>query len=200
MREGDKMVQGLPYRSWLDGLPEARQAVRRKLLEYNALDPADYEAMEKLLRQILGSAGKDPFIQAPFYCDYGSNIHLGDYFYANFNWTVLDGARVSIGHHCMIGPNVGFYGASHPLHFEKRIAGYEHSGEITIGNNVWIGGHVVINGDVTIGDNTVVASGSVVTKDLPADSLCVGNPCRVLRPITAEDAKYYKKRIPWPED
>ncbi len=110
---------------------------------------------------------------------------------------VLDCAKVTIGDNVFIGPNVGIYTAGHPIHPEKRNEGYEHAFPITIGNNVWIGGHVVINPDITIGDNTVIASGSVVTKDIPANVIAMGNPCKIYREITEEDKLYYFKKLPF---
>ena len=138
-------------------------------------------------------AGVGVHIEAPFYCDYGKNIHVGDYFYANFNCVILDVGRVIIGHHVKIGPNVSLYTAGHPIHPDSRNSGYEYGIGITIGDNVWIGGNVVVNPGVHIGNNVVIGSGSVVTKDIPDHVVAAGNPCKVIREITEKDRKYYYK-------
>lgn len=199
MTEPEKMLQGLPYRAWLDGLEEARLACRVKLAAYNNQDPRDKETLDKLIREILGSAGQDLTLIQPFYCDYGTNIHLGDNFFGNFGLTILDVAPVRIGHNVQCGPHVSLYTAGHPLHPETRKTGYEWGAGITIGDNVWLGGNVIVNPGVTIGHNVVAGSGSVITRDMPDNVLCAGNPARIIRPITDEDRKYYRKTLEWPE-
>ena len=144
-----------------------------------------------MIREILGKCGESVYIEQPFRCDYGSNIEVGENFYANYNLTVLDVARVRIGKNVMFGPNVSIYTAGHPIHPDSRNSGYEYGKEVTIGDNVWLGGNVVVNPNVHIGDNVVVGTGSVVTRDLPDNVIAVGNPCRVLREITEEDRKFY---------
>ncbi|MBP1918025.1 sugar O-acetyltransferase [Youngiibacter multivorans] len=191
MNQKERMLAGLPYKSWLDGLPEERKAVRVKTREYNRLDPDDKERRDVLIREILGKTGRQLFIEAPFLCDYGNNIEVGENFYANFNLVILDVAKVIIGNNVMIAPNVAIYTAGHPVHPESRNSGYEYGIPITIGNNVWIGGNVVINPGVRIGDNVIIGAGSVVTKDIPDNMIAVGNPCRPVREITEEDRKYY---------
>jgi acetyltransferase-like isoleucine patch superfamily enzyme len=146
-----------------------------------------------LIRDILGRAGVGVHIKAPFYCDYGKNIEVGDYFYANYNCVILDVGKVIIGNNVKFGPNVSLYTAGHPIHPDSRNSGYEYGIGITIGDNVWIGGSVVVNPGVRIGNNVVVGSGSVVTKDIPDNVVAVGNPCKVIREITEEDRKYYYK-------
>ena len=127
----------------------------------------------------------------PFRCDYGWNIEIGENFFANYNLTILDVGKVTIGNNVMMGPNVSIYAAGHPIHPETRNTGYEHGLPITIGDNVWIGGNVVILPGVTIGNNVVIGAGSVVSKDIPDDVIAVGSPCKVAREITEEDKKYY---------
>ncbi len=135
-------------------------------------------------------------IEGPFYCDYGYNIEVGENFFANYNFTVLDVVRVKIGDYAMIAPNVAIYTAGHPLHPVARNSGYEYGSPVSIGDNVWIGGNVVINPGVRVGRNVVIGSGSVVTRDIPDNMLAAGNPCRVLRPITEADrCRYFKDRL-----
>jgi len=145
--------------------------------------PSRIEERKQLLRELLGKTGKDFLIEQPFYCDYGYNINLGENFYSNVNCVILDGAPVTFGDNVFIAPNCGFYTAGHPLDVQQRNQGLEYAKPIHVGNNVWIGAHVSVLPGVTIGDNCVIGAGSVVTKDIPANSLAVGNPCRVIRSI-----------------
>lgn len=191
MNHKERMLAELPYRTWLDGLEEDRCQNSSKIFELNHLHPQEHQKRNEVLREILGAAGKELCINSPFYCDYGKNIFVGECFYANYNCTILDVAKVTIGDHVMFGPNVSLYTAGHPLHPESRKSGYEYGIGITIGNNVWLGGNVVVNPGVRIGDNTVIGSGSVVTRDIPDHVFAAGNPCRVIRKITEEDRNYY---------
>lgn len=183
--EKEKMLSGELYQAFGEELTEERLKARTLLHEYNALNPGNLERQEELIKELLGSTGDSFHIEAPFRCDYGYNIHIGDNFYSNFNLVILDCAPVNIGDNALIGPDVGIYTAGHPVHHEIRKQDYEFAHPITIGNNVWIGGQVVINPGISIGDNVVIGSGSVVTKDIPANMLAAGNPCKVLREITA---------------
>lgn len=193
MNQKERMLAGLPYKAWLDGLREERMENKLKIYQYNQLCPDDEEKMEELIRSILGKAGKDVHIEAPFHCDYGTNIEVGDYFYANYNCTILDVGKVKIGDNVMFAPNVSIYTAGHPIHPDSRNSGYEYGIPVTIGNNVWIGGNVIINPGVTIGNDVVIGAGSVVTKDIPDRVVALGNPCRVVRQIVEDDRKYYYK-------
>ncbi|WP_050696643.1 sugar O-acetyltransferase [Anaeromassilibacillus senegalensis] len=195
MTEKEKMLAGKAYVSFGEELLEERQAAKELLFDFNNLRPSELEAREEILRKLFGRVGRDFFIEPPFRCDYGYNITVGDSFYCNYNCVILDCCPVEIGDNVLFGPNVSLFAAGHPLHYAPRIAGLEYGAPIRIGNNVWLGGGVIVNGGVSIGDNTVVASGSVVTKDIPANVLAAGNPCRVLRPITEEDRPYYFKRL-----
>ncbi len=193
MNQKERMLNGLPYKAWMDGLTEERRENKKKIYRYNQLSPDEGEEQDKLIRSIIGKCGESIFIEQPFHCDYGSNIEVGNNFYANYNLTILDVGKVKIGENAMIAPNVSIYTAGHPIHPDSRNSGYEYGISITIGDNVWIGGNVVINPGVHIGNNVVIGSGSVVTKDIPDNAIAVGNPCKVIRYITEEDRKYYYK-------
>ena len=140
------------------------------------------------------------FVNPPFYCDYGTNIKVGKNFFANYNCVILDVAKVTIGDNCQMAPNAAIYTAGHPIHPVSRNSGYEYGKEVTIGDNVWIGGNTVICPGVHIGDHVVIGAGSVVTKDIPDWSVAAGNPCKVIRTITEEDKrKLYKNEDIDPE-
>lgn len=193
MNHKERMLAQLPYKAWLDGLPEERMACKKKLYEYNQSRPEQEEERSQLIKTILGKSGKNTYIEPPFRCDYGYNIEVGDNFYANYNVTILDIAKVTIGDNVMLAPNVSIYTAGHPIHKDMRNTGYEYGIEITIGNDVWIGGNTVIVPGVKIGNGVVIGAGSVVTKDIPDNVIAAGNPCKVIREITEEDKKYYYK-------
>lgn len=193
MNQKERMLSGLPYKAWEDGLNEERISNKKKILRYNQLEPDDAKGMDELIKEIIGKTGTEIFIEPPFHCDYGYNIEVGENFYANYNCVMLDVGKIKIGSNTMFAPNVAIYTAGHPVHPDTRNTGYEYGIDVTIGNNVWVGGNVVINPGVTIGDNTVIGAGSVVTKDIPANVIAVGNPCRVIRTITEEDRLYYFK-------
>lgn len=193
MNHKDRMIAGLPYKAWLDGLSEERMENKKKIYEYNLLRPEEEEKMDQLIRGILGKTGENVHIEQPFHCDYGKNIEVGKFFYANYNCVILDVGKVTIGDYVMFAPNVSIYTAGHPIHPDSRNSGYEYGIPITIGDNVWIGGNVVINPGVTIGNNVVIGAGSIVTKNIPDNVIAVGNPCKVVREITEDDRKYYFK-------
>ncbi len=185
--EKQKAAEGLLYDANHD--PELQQEMfdtRCLLHEYNSLSPARIAERDLLIRRIV-CMGENGCIISPFYCDYGYHIHIGRNFFANANLVILDGAEVYIGDNVFIAPNVGIYTAGHPLDVEQRNAGLEYAYPIHIGNNVWIGGNVVILPGVSIGDGVVIGAGSVVTKDIPAYTLAVGNPCRPLRKLESDD-------------
>lgn len=193
MDQKERMLANLPYKAWLDGLDEERLENKKKIFKYNNLEPGKLEEKDKLIKDILGKTGEYINIEPPFFCDYGYNIEVGENFFANYNFTVLDVGKVRIGTNVQIAPNVSIYTAGHPIHPESRDSGYEYGIDITIGNSVWIGGNTCIMPGVTIGNNVVIGAGSVVTKDLPDDVIAVGNPCRIVRKITEEDRDYYYK-------
>lgn len=151
--------------------------------EYNNLKPSAIEKREEIINKILGKAGKNIRVEQPFLCDYGYNISVGDNFYANHGLIILDAAKVEIGDNVFIAPNCNIYTAYHPINTEERNEGLEYAKSVKIGNNVWIGGNVTILPGVTIGDNSTIGAGSVVTKDIPANVVAYGNPCRVKKNI-----------------
>ena len=197
MNHKERMLAGLPYKAWLDGLAEERMENKKRIYRYNLLPPESVQEQDELIKEILGKTGENVHIEAPFHCDYGYNIEVGENFFANYNLTVLDVGKVRIGKNAQIAPNVSIYTAGHPIHPDSRNTGYEYGIEITIGDNVWLGGNVCIMPGVTIGDNVVVGAGSVVTKDIPDNVIAAGNPCRVIREITEEDRDFYYKDRRW---
>ncbi|MBR4493982.1 MAG: sugar O-acetyltransferase [Clostridiales bacterium] len=195
MNMKERMIANLPYKAWMDGLAEDRLECRKKIYKFNNMSPDEEEESLKFLKEeILGKVGGGYFnIEKPFRCDYGYNIEIGDNFFANYNFVVLDVGKVKIGDNVQIAPNVSLYTAGHPLHPDSRNSGYEYGIDITIGNNVWLGGNVCVMPGVTIGDNAVIGAGAVVTKDIPANAVAVGNPAKVVKMITEEDRDYYFK-------
>lgn len=159
--------------------------------EFNMCKPSDQQTQQRLIREIIGNVKGSIVVTAPFYCDYGVNISVGENFYTNHNVTILDGAKVTFGDNVFIAPDCVFSTAGHPLDAEQRNRGLEIALPITIGDNVWIGTHVSVLPGVTIGNNVVIGAGSVVNRDIQDGVIAVGNPCRVLRPITEEDRKKY---------
>lgn len=184
MSEKEKMLAGQVY-SAVDGdllreLADTRELVHR----YNSLSPSLQEERLGILKDLLGGIGDEEIIiNQPFFCDYGKQIRVGKRFFANFHFTVLDEAPVTIGDDCFIGPNVSIYTACHSTDPIERNSRREWAEPVTIGNNVWIGGSVTILPGVTIGDNVTIGAGSVVTHDIPSDVVAVGNPCKVLRSV-----------------
>lgn len=175
-----------------EGVFEEQKKCRILTQKLNQADRSDFEELAKIVKELLGKS-ENAFINPPFYCDYGFNIEVGKNFFANYNCTILDVAKVIIGDNCQLAPNVAIYTAGHPLHPDSRNSGYEYGIRVTIGDNVWVGGNTVICPGVKIGSNVVIGAGSVVTKDIPDWSIAAGNPCKVLRKITEEDRKFYYK-------
>lgn len=159
--------------------------------EFNKIKPSDRAAQTEILKQIFGKLGKNAIVNTPFWCDYGYNTTVGDYFFANHNCQILDGGKVTFGDYVFIAPNCVFTTAEHALDAEQRKEGLEVALPITIGNNVWIGAGSIILGGVTIGDNSVIGAGSVVTKSIPSNVIAVGSPCKVMRQITEKDKERY---------
>lgn len=180
-RVWDDMVSGREYDATHPYLLERLNATKDRIWEYNKMPPSMLKERNELLRGLLGKSDGDTFINQPFYCDYGSNIRVGRRFFANFNFTVLDEALVTIGDDCFIGPNVSIYTACHSTDPVERNSRREWAKPVTIGDNVWIGGSVTILPGVTIGSNVTIGAGSVVVKDIPDGCVAVGNPCRVVK-------------------
>lgn len=189
MKNKERRDRQLPYISD-DEVFEEQKTARRLTQELNSADRSDFQKIGQIVKELLGKSD-GAFINPPFYCDYGKNIEVGKNFFANYNCTILDVAKVTIGDNCQMAPNVAIYTAGHPVHPDIRNTAYEYGIEVTIGDNVWIGGNTVICPGVHIGSNTVIGAGSVVTKDIPEWVIAAGNPCKVIRKITDEDKRYY---------
>lgn len=184
MSEKEKMLAGMEYSATDEELLRELNAVKEVIHDYNLLRPSDRDGKLLLLKQLLGHIGDDAIIiNQPFYCDYGKQISVGRRFFANFNFTVLDEASVTIGDDCFIGPNVSIFTACHSTDPVERNSRREWAKPVTIGNNVWIGGNVTILPGINIGDNVTIGAGSVVVNDIPSGSIAVGNPCRVVRTL-----------------
>lgn len=184
MTEKEKMLLGELYNANYDEeLIQERQKAKDLCYEYNKIKPSNIEERKEIIKKLLGNIKGDFLIEQPFICDYGYNIEIGKNFYANHNMIILDGNKVKFGDNVFIAPNCGFYTAGHPINKQERNEGLEYAKPIEIGNNVWIGGNVVVLPGVKIGDNTVIGAGSVVNKDIPSNVIAVGNPCKVIKKI-----------------
>lgn len=192
MREWEKAQKGFLYDANYDKeIVDARIRCADLCYEFNLCRPSDTTKQEEILHKMIGMIKGNVVITAPFYCDYGSNISIGDNFYTNHNCTILDGAKVTFGDNVFIAPNCVFSTAGHAIDAEQRAKGLEIAKPISVGNNVWFGANVTVLPGVTIGDNTIIGAGSVVNKDIPSDVVAVGNPCKVIRRITEEDKTKY---------
>lgn len=190
MTEKEKMLAGKFYNSRDPELLELYHRARHLLQQYNSLDSRKLEKRQRILDRLLGFKGANIWIEAPFYCDYGVNISIGENTFINTNCIFIDNNKITIGKNCLIAPYVQIYTAQHPLEADKRIihqkegTHYRTSAHpVIIGDNVWIGGNTVIFPGVTIGDNVTIGAGSVVTKDLPSSVLAYGNPCQIQKNI-----------------
>ena len=187
MTEKELMLAGELYVASDAELVEMQLKKFRFMDAFNETRYEDFAERERLARELFAHVGKNVMINKPFHCDYGSNISIGNNFFANYGCVILDVNKVSIGNNVFMAPCVCLYTAGHPIDKDIRNENLEYGWPITIGDDVWIGGSVVINPGVTIGSNVVIGSGSVVTKDIPDGVVACGNPCRVKRKITKKD-------------
>lgn len=188
-KEWDRMLRGEIYEAGDPKFFEILMSVRKKLKEFNDLDPDMLERQHEILNGLIGTCPDNIHVNQPFRCDYGYNIHIGENFFANFNLTILDEAEVTIGQNVFIGPNVSIYTACHPLDAATRNTFVQWAEPVIIGDDVWIGGNVVILPGVRIGSRSVIGAGSVVSKSLPSDFVYAGNPARPIKRIKQSDSE-----------
>lgn len=181
--EKQKMLSEELYNALDKELSDERLQARLLISDLNNTKEDEVGKRNNILKKLLPKAGAELWVQPPFYCDYGTNIIAGDNVFFNFNCVVLDVNQVKIGSRTLFGPNVQIYTATHPINYKERATGLEFAKPITIGEDVWIGGSVIICPGVTIGHRTVIGAGSVVTKDIPSDVFAAGNPCKVIREL-----------------
>ncbi|MCQ1060320.1 sugar O-acetyltransferase [Photobacterium sp. DNB23_23_1] len=186
--EKQKMISGEMYQAWDEELVAERQKAKKLCFALNQTCPTEEDTRKALINELL-SKETDAWIESPFYCDYGYNLKVGKAFYANHGCTILDCAPINIGDNCMLAPGVVIATAGHPLDPVERASGEEFAKKITIGNDVWLGANATVCPGVTIGDNVVVGAGSVVTKDLPANTVCVGSPAKPVRTLALNGDK-----------
>lgn len=187
MTNSERRDAGLAYIAD-ESVFEEMQVCRKILQRLNFMDRSDFDGIQSVVKELFGKS-ENAFVNPPFYCDYGKHIEVGKNFFANYNCTLLDVAKIKIGDNCMMAPNVAVYTAGHPVYPVSRNSAYEYGKEVTIGDNVWLGGNTVVCPGVHIGNNVVIGAGSVVTKDIPDWSIAAGNPCKVIRKITDADKK-----------
>lgn len=195
MTEQEKMHNVSLYLPNDPAIVEAQTACLEKLYDYNQTRPGEGEKRTAMLRAMFAEFGEGSYIEPPLHANFGGKfVHFGKNVYANFNLTLVDDTHIYVGDCTMFGPNVIVATAGHPILPQLRAQGYQYNAAVHIGKNCWIGGGAILLPGVTIGDNVVVGAGSVVTKDLPDNVVAVGNPCRVLRPISDNDREYYFKQ------
>ena len=200
MSEYDRMIKGLIYDTGDLEILAMQEKYKQPLYEFNQLKPSQNKEKEEYMKNIFASCGDNCYIELPFYANWGgAHLHLGNNVYANFNLTLVDDGHIYVGDYVLFGPNVTITTANHPIIPELRDKGYQYNKDIYIGNHVWIGANVVILPGVHIGDNSIIGAGSVVSKDIPANVVAMGIPCRVSRQINEHDYKYFNhnERIDW---
>ena len=191
MTEEEKALAGQLYFAREESIQKERVRSQELSYEYNQLRPSQTEEREAIIRREMKKVGERFRIEAPFYCDFWGRVTLGEDFFANYNFVLLAGNEVIFGDHVLIGPNCGIYAAGHAYDTERRDAGLEYARPVRIGSHVWIGGHTSILSGVTIGDGSIIGAGSVVTRDIPANVVAAGNPCRVIHPVSPERDRQY---------
>ena len=193
MTDWEKMQAGEIYDDFAEDLFNRRVVAKKLFREYNRLGDDEVEARQDVMRRLFKSVGKNVWIEPDFRCEFGKNITIGDDVYINFGCVILDCGQICIGNNTLIGPNVGLFSGNHTTDAEERAAGGLVPKPITIGSRVWLCGNVTVTPGVSIGDDTIIGAGSVVTRDIPSGVIAAGNPCRVIRQITAADKTGYKK-------
>lgn len=200
MTQRERMDKGLIYDPGDAEIMKEQVACLEYLYDFNATRPSEYKKREELLKNMFGKIGKGCYIEPPFHANFGGrHVYMGDYVYANFNLTLVDDGNIYIGDKVMFGPNVTVATANHPIAPELREKQLQYNKDIHIGNNVWIGSGVIIVPGITIGNNSVIGAGSIVTKDIPANVVAYGNPCRIAREINEHDREFFYKKeaIDW---
>ena len=200
MTERERMEKGLVYDPTDDSLKGEQAELLELQYDYNHTRPSEQQKRDRLLKEMLGAVGEGCYVEPPFYANWaGKNVYFGSHVYANFGLTLVDDAKITVGDCVMFAPHVTLATANHTICPELRKKGMQYVREIKIGNNVWIGAGAVILPGVTIGENSVIGAGSVVTRDIPANVVAVGNPCRVMREISEHDREYFYRdeKIDW---
>lgn len=202
MNHRDFMHNGMLYWPADETILEEQRLCLEKLYDFNATRPSESEKRAALLKEMFAEIGEDCYIEPPFHSNFGGrHVHFGNGIYANFGLTCVDDTHIYVGSHTMFGPHVTLATAGHPIIPSLRVHGVQHNQPIRIGENCWIGAGVVVLPGITIGDNTVIGAGSVVTKDIPANVVAMGNPCKVYREIGEKDREFYfrDRTINWTE-
>ncbi|MBY0014017.1 sugar O-acetyltransferase [Paenibacillus typhae] len=194
MNMKDKLHDVSLYLPGDEELMKAQTLCLEQLYDFNQTRPSEYDKRMAMLGEMLAEIGENCYIEPPFHANWGGkHVHFGKNIYANFNLTMVDDTHIYVGNYTMFGPKVTVATAGHPVLPELREQAYQYNAPVTIGKNCWIGAGAVILPGITIGDNTVIGAGSIVTKDIPANVVAVGNPCKVLREINEQDEQFYFK-------
>ena len=202
MEQRDNMHNGMLYDPNDDSVMEEQMVCLDRLYDFNQTRPSEMDKRNAIMKEMMGDVGKDCYIEPPFHANWGGkHVHFGDGVYANFGLTCVDDTHIYVGSHTLFGPNVVLATAGHPMMPELRKHGIQYNMPIHIGENCWLGAGVIVVPGVTIGDNVVIGASSVVTKDIPSNSVAMGTPCRVVRQINDHDKEYYfkDKKIDWSE-